>query len=45
VLEGIKKNLAPALIAALENWRFRPVLQNGESVEVDAIVGLNVGTH
>jgi hypothetical protein len=45
VLEAIEKNLAPALIAALENWRFRPVLQNGESIEVDAIVGLNVRTH
>jgi hypothetical protein len=45
VLDAIEKNLTPALIAALENWRFRPVLQNGESVEVDAIIGLNVRTH
>jgi len=44
-LDAIEKSLTPAVIAALENWRFRPVLQNGESVEVDAIVGLNVRTH
>jgi hypothetical protein len=45
VLDAIEKSLTSAVIAALESWRFRPVLQNGESVEVDAIVGLNVRTH
>jgi len=45
VLESLENNLAPAVIAALENWRFRPVLQHGESVEVDAIIGLNVQIH
>ena len=45
VLESLGNNLAPAVISALENWRFRPVLQRGESVEVDAIIGLNVQVH
>jgi len=45
VLEALKEDIAPAVIAALGNWRFRPVLQNGESVEVDAIIGLNIQIH
>ncbi len=45
VLESLERDLAPGVIAALENWRFRPVLQHGESVEVDAIVGLNIQIH
>lgn len=33
-----------AVLSAIHDWRFRPVLRGDEAVEVDAIVGFGVGT-
>jgi hypothetical protein len=32
------------ILAAIDKWRFRPVLRNNQPVEVDAILGFNVDT-
>lgn len=44
VLEAISTDLAQRLIAAVQQWHFRPALQSGNPVEVDAIFGLNIDT-
>jgi hypothetical protein len=44
VVEAISNELAQRLIAAVQQWHFRPALQAGNPVEVDAIFGLNIDT-
>jgi hypothetical protein len=44
VLQAISTDIAQRLIAAVQQWHFRPALQSGNPVEVDAIFGLNIDT-
>ncbi len=44
ILDATTADLAYQMIAALKEWRFRPVLRGEEAIEVDAIIGFAVGT-
>ncbi|MGH9530778.1 MAG: hypothetical protein ACRD2Q_00185 [Terriglobales bacterium] len=44
ILEATTADLAYKMIAALKEWRFKPVLRGEEVIEVDAILGFAVGT-
>ncbi len=44
ILDSTTADLAYKMIAALKEWRFRPVLRGEETIEVDAILGFAVGT-
>ena len=44
VIEGSGSELHNKLMAALSNWRFRPVLRGNDPIEVEAIVGFNIDT-
>jgi hypothetical protein len=44
VLEGGGSELTTKVLAALPNWKFRPVLKGNEPVEVNAILGFDIDT-
>lgn len=44
VLETSNAELTSGMVAALANWRFRPVLRGSEAIEAQAILGLGVDT-
>ena len=44
VVSTSSQDVAARVIAALKNWRFRPVLRGNEVIEVDALLGFSVGT-
>jgi hypothetical protein len=44
ILDATTADLAYKMIAALKEWRFKPVLRGEEVIEVDAILGFAVGT-
>ncbi len=44
ILDATTADLAYQMIAALREWRFRPVLRGEEAIAVDAIIGFAVGT-
>ena len=44
VVEGAGSAMAARMIAALHDWRFRPVLRGNEAVEVHALLGFDVDT-
>lgn len=44
ILDATTADLAYKMIAALKEWRFKPVLRGEEVIEVDAIIGFAVGT-
>lgn len=44
ILESAKTEVTERVMAAIEKWRFRPVLRGDEPVDVDAIVGFNIDT-
>ncbi len=44
VIDTSAQDVAAQVIAALKNWRFRPVLRGNEVIEVDALLGFSVGT-
>ena len=44
VLEKGSDAMTTAIMAALPNWKFRPVMRQDEPVEVNVIVGFNIDT-
>jgi hypothetical protein len=44
VLETGTAVMTAKVLAALNNWKFRPVLRDGHPIEVNAIVGFNIDT-
>ncbi|MGH9554924.1 MAG: hypothetical protein ACRD2Y_03790, partial [Terriglobales bacterium] len=44
ILDATTADLAYRMIAALQEWRFKPVLRGEEVIEADAILGFAVGT-
>lgn len=44
ILQGPSSEKAAQVIAALSQWRFRPVLRGSDPIVVDAILGFNVDT-
>lgn len=44
VLETGTATMTAKVLAALNNWKFRPVLRAGHPIEVNAIVGFNIDT-
>jgi len=44
VLESAATDMTAKVIAALQGWRFRPVLRGDQAVAVDAILGFDIDT-
>lgn len=44
VVSTSSQEVAVKVMAALKDWRFRPVLRGDEVIEVDALLGFSVGT-
>ncbi len=44
VLESARDDVTEKVIAAIQRWRFRPVLRGEEPIDVDVILGFNVDT-
>ena len=44
ILESGRNDVTSRVITAIQHWRFRPVLRGDDPIEVDAILGFNIGT-
>jgi TonB family protein len=44
VLDSVKADVTARVMAAVQKWRFRPVLRGDDPVDVDAILGFNIDT-
>lgn len=44
VLESAAADMTAKVIAALQGWRFRPVLRGDQAIAVDAILGFDIDT-
>ena len=44
VLESGGSEMTTKVLAALTNWKFRPVFRGDQPVEVNAILGFNIDT-
>ncbi|MFB3916589.1 MAG: energy transducer TonB [Terriglobales bacterium] len=44
VLDAARPGTSTAIVTALENWRFRPVLRGDQPVDVDVILGFAIDT-
>jgi len=44
IIETSATDVAARILAALGQWRFRPVMRGDEAIDVDAILGFAVGT-
>lgn len=44
ILESAREDVTEKVIAAIQRWRFRPVLRGEDPIDVDVILGFNVDT-
>ena len=44
VLESAATDMSAKILAALQGWRFRPVLRGDQAIAVDAILGFDIDT-
>jgi hypothetical protein len=44
ILESARQDVTDKVIAAIQRWRFRPVLRGDDPIDVDVILGFNVDT-
>jgi outer membrane biosynthesis protein TonB len=44
VLESEATDMSAKILAALQGWRFRPVLRGDQAIAVDAILGFDIDT-